>query len=138
VQVKHDLIVPVASLAGIAVLKLFAWFDRRTNDKDALDLYRVISTYEEAGNIDRLYGEEIRFTVQANYDSELAGAALLGSDARQLCCPEILTMVPNPLATKNFVERLAERIRLSRWRFQPEQLSRIISVVSSFTGQMTT
>ncbi len=45
VQVDADLTIPVASLAGIAVLKLFAWRDRQTNDKDALDLYRVISRY---------------------------------------------------------------------------------------------
>jgi predicted nucleotidyltransferase len=29
VQVDADLTIPVASLAGIAVLKLFAWHDRR-------------------------------------------------------------------------------------------------------------
>jgi predicted nucleotidyltransferase len=39
-----DLTIPVASLAGIAVLKLFACHGRQTNDKDALDLYRVISS----------------------------------------------------------------------------------------------
>ncbi|HEX3473278.1 MAG TPA: nucleotidyl transferase AbiEii/AbiGii toxin family protein, partial [Silvibacterium sp.] len=85
VQVNDDLTIPVASLAGIAVLKLFAWFDRQTTDKDGLDLYRIISTYADAGNLDRLYGEEIRFIEQAGYDPDLAGAALLGSDARQLC-----------------------------------------------------
>jgi len=45
VQVDANLTIPVASLAGIAVLKLFAWHDRQTNDKDALDLYRLISSY---------------------------------------------------------------------------------------------
>ena len=37
VQVDADFTIPVASLAGIAVLKLFAWRDRQTNDKDAVD-----------------------------------------------------------------------------------------------------
>ena len=45
VQVNDTLIIPVASLAGITILKLFAWSDRPTSDKDALDLYRVITTY---------------------------------------------------------------------------------------------
>jgi predicted nucleotidyltransferase len=66
VQVDADLTIPVAPLAGIAVLKLFAWHDRQTNDKDALDLHRVISNYADAGNFDRLYDEEFQFLEQAS------------------------------------------------------------------------
>jgi len=80
VQVSADLTVPVASLAGIAGLKLFAWQDRYTTDKDALDLYRVISTYADAVNFDRLYEEATQLLEQAEYDIELGGAALLGFD----------------------------------------------------------
>ncbi len=43
-EVNDNLTIPVASLAGIAILKLFAWSDRHTSDKDVLDLYRVIIT----------------------------------------------------------------------------------------------
>jgi predicted nucleotidyltransferase len=74
----------VVSFAGLAALKLFAWQDRKTTDKDALDFYRVLSTYADAGNLDRLYGEEIRLLEQACYDLELAGAALLAHDVKQL------------------------------------------------------
>ncbi|HEX3471483.1 MAG TPA: hypothetical protein VHT28_09890, partial [Silvibacterium sp.] len=97
----------------------------------------IISTYADAGNLDRLYGEEIRFIEQAGYDPDLAGAALLGSDARQLCSIQTLTKVRNILAGANSVEKLAERIRLSRWPLQPEQLPRIFSVLSSFSEQLT-
>jgi predicted nucleotidyltransferase len=41
------------------------------NDKDALDLYRVISSYAEAGNFDRLFDEEIQFLEQADHDPSL-------------------------------------------------------------------
>ena len=136
VQVSADLTVPVASLAGIAVLKLFAWQDRHANDKDALDLYRVISTYAEAGNFDRLYDEAIQLLEQAEYDIELGGAALLGFDARQLCSPDTLAKVRILLAQPNFADKLAERIRLSRWPLQPEQLLRVLSVLLRFTGQL--
>jgi predicted nucleotidyltransferase len=37
VQVNATLSLPVVSLAALAILKLFAWQDRKTNDKDALD-----------------------------------------------------------------------------------------------------
>lgn len=135
-QINDDLTIPVASLAGIAVLKLFAWHDRQTNDKDALDLYRVISTYADAGNLNRLYGEEIRFLESAGYDLELAGASLLGFDARQLCSLDTLKRLRSLLAKTHFVERLAERIRLSRWPLKPEQLPRIFSLLSTFTQEL--
>jgi predicted nucleotidyltransferase len=137
VQVNAILTIPVASLAGIAVLKLFAWHDRQTNEKDALDLYRVISTYADAGNLDRLYDDKFPFLEQANYDIELAGAALLGFDARQLCSTGTLGKVSNLLLTGSFVDRLAERVRLSRWPFEPKQLSRILLLFTSFTEQLT-
>ena len=50
VQVDPMFSLPVVSLAGLAILKVFAWQDRKTNDKDALDLHRVIATYADAGN----------------------------------------------------------------------------------------
>lgn len=137
VQITNELIIPVASLAGIAVLKIFAWFDRQTTDKDALDLYRIITTYADAGNSDRLYGEEIRFLEEASYDLELAGAALLGFDARQLCSAETLAKVSGLLNTGNSVEKLAERIRLSRFALQPEQFPRISSLLETLSQQLT-
>lgn len=126
----------MASLAGIAVLKLFAWQDRYTTDKDALDLYRVISIYADAGNFDRLYDEATQLLEQAEYDIELGGAALLGFDARQLCSPHTLAKVRILLALPNFAEKLAARIRLSKWPLQPERLLRVLSVLSRLTGQL--
>lgn len=137
VQVDANLTIPIASLAGIAVLKLFAWYDRQTNDKDTLDLYRLIASYADAGNLDRLYGEEIQFLEAADHDIEFAGAALLGFDARQLCSPGTLARARDILAQPDFMERLAERVRLSRWPLQPERLPRILSVLLRFTDQLT-
>jgi predicted nucleotidyltransferase len=119
VEVNDDLTIPVASLAGIAILKLFAWSDRPTSDKDALDLYRVITTYADAGNLDRLYDNEIRFLERSGFDLELAGAALLGFDACTLCSAETLAKVRRLLGTANSIEELAERIRLSSGRCSP-------------------
>lgn len=44
IRVSSNLTVSVVSLAALTVLKVFAWEDRKTSDKDALDLYRVISS----------------------------------------------------------------------------------------------
>jgi predicted nucleotidyltransferase len=58
VQARPDLIIPVASLPGLMVLKLFAWLDRH-EERDVQDIRRLIETYTDTGNVNRLYEEEI-------------------------------------------------------------------------------
>jgi predicted nucleotidyltransferase len=84
VQVSPTLTMPVVSLAALTILKIFTWEDRKTTDKDAVDLYRVISTYADTGNEDRLYDPDSPHMEKFNYDPELAGAALAGEDSRML------------------------------------------------------
>jgi len=78
VSVADDLIIPVVSLPGLALLKLIAWTDRKV-DKDATDLLRVMKVYADAGNEDRLYGSSIleRF----GFDMELGAPT-----PRSRCC----------------------------------------------------
>src|SRR5690242_8597880 len=50
IEVEPGLTIRVASLPGLAVLKLLAWIDRRwSNRKDATDLYTLMTTYDGAG-----------------------------------------------------------------------------------------
>lgn len=84
VEVSPGIEIAVASLPGIAILKLFAWADRgQENPKDALDLVLLLRSYNEAGNASRIYDEASALAAleAAGYDLELAGAWLLGSDA---------------------------------------------------------
>jgi predicted nucleotidyltransferase len=118
------------------VLKLFAWHDRQTNGKDAFDLYRMIFSYADAGNLDWLYNEEIQILEEADHNAEFAGAALLGFDTHQLCSPGAFARVRDILTKPDFADRLAEQVRLSRWPFQPEQLPRILSVLLRFTDPL--
>lgn len=54
-QLEDSLTVRVASLPGLALLKLIAWSDRsRETNKDAADLFRLLTTYADAGNMNRL------------------------------------------------------------------------------------
>lgn len=82
VEVGPGINMAVASLPGIAILKLFAWEDRgRENWKDAADLAVLLRSYHEAGNENRIYEEPaITALVAVGYDIELAGAWLLGKD----------------------------------------------------------
>lgn len=85
VELELGLIVRVASLAGIAVLKLVAWSDRgKENPKDAHDLYQLMTNYADAGNTDRLYGDDFSILEAADYDPDPAGACLLGIDIARL------------------------------------------------------
>jgi len=89
VQVDADLVVPVVSLAGLAVLKLMAWAARKhETNKDADDLRRLLKDYGNAGNADRLYGEELNVLEVAKFDFDIAGARLLGRDVARIVSPE--------------------------------------------------
>jgi predicted nucleotidyltransferase len=131
VAVARDVAIPVVSLAALSVLKVIAWADRRTSDKDALDLYRVISTYADAGNLDRLYDSAPGLLENFGYDLELAGAALAGVDGRQLSSAPALARL-RILITESFIDALAERIRGSRWPLQPELLPRVRAILQAW------
>lgn len=83
VEVSPGIEAAVASLPGVAILKLFAWADRRQEDpKDAIDLVTLLRSYHEAGNDDRIYEDASALAAleAVDYDPELAGAWLLGQD----------------------------------------------------------
>ena len=89
VKLPGGMEVAVASLPALALLKLFAWADRRCTQpgKDAGDLWLLLRNYLDAGNRERLYDEARHLFEAPAYDDDLAGAWLLGSDARQLSAP---------------------------------------------------
>lgn len=88
VEVEPGLVIPIASLPGIAILKLFAWVDRGQEDpKDAIDLLTLLRQYNDAGNQDRIYQDAITALEAVGYDIELAGAWLLGLDALAVASP---------------------------------------------------
>ena len=93
VEASPGLRIAVASLPGIAMLKLFAWADRRQeNPKDALDLLTLMRSYHEAGNEHRIYEDASALAVleAVDYDPELVGAWLLGHDVSSMASVETL------------------------------------------------
>lgn len=81
VRLAVDLEVQVSSLAGLALMKLIAWQQRRQS-KDAKDLQLILTRYLQAGNLDRLYSEaNLDLLAEEQFISlDLAGARLLGRD----------------------------------------------------------
>lgn len=85
IELEPGLVISVASLPGLAVLKILAWADRHVRDnRDAADVYKILATYDSAGNQDRLYDREIELLEAVEYDLTLAGARLLGRDAARI------------------------------------------------------
>jgi predicted nucleotidyltransferase len=78
------LAVPVASVPGLAALKVVAWSERH-HDKptDGTDLRHLIRDYESWQH-DRIYEEEADALVRYDFDPALVAGYLLGRDAGRL------------------------------------------------------
>ena len=87
VRLPGDVSVDVAALPAMALLKIWAWQDRKYTAprRDAADLWEFLRYYGDAGNQDRLYGYEGEVPLASfEFDFEKAGAWLLGKDAREV------------------------------------------------------
>jgi len=81
--------IPVASIPGLVMTKLIAWLDRgQSNPKDAVDFRYLLENYAAAGNVDRLYGEELPLLAACDYVFERAGPRLLGLDIASVAAAE--------------------------------------------------
>ena len=78
----------------------------RESNKDAADLYRLLTSYADAGNVDRLYETELDLLEAAEFDMQLAGSELLGRDVAAICDDQILNQVQSVLAVESNRERL--------------------------------
>lgn len=99
IRIADDLIVKVASLAGLALMKIIAWDDRRF-ERDAEDLGLVMRHYLDAGNEDRIYTEQgdCFDLLNEEFDYERASARILGRDVGQLLNDNSRTIVARVLS----------------------------------------
>lgn len=130
--VEDDLAIRVSSVPGLAMLKVIAWQDRRReNNKDALDLFRLLERYADAGNLDRLYGSELPLLETAGFDLELAAAELLGRDAARICHLETRGQITALLSSDALIDQLLQQISLSGFD-DDGRADRISALVSGF------
>ncbi|MFQ2091048.1 nucleotidyl transferase AbiEii/AbiGii toxin family protein [Aeromonas taiwanensis] len=81
VDIGDDVHLKVASWAGLTILKLIAWQERRlTSNKDAADLLTLLLEYHRILD-DRLYEEDVP-AKEFEYDPSRIGAYLLGKDVK--------------------------------------------------------
>lgn len=83
VDIGQGATVKVTSLAGLVLLKLMAWQERRLEtNKDVTDFLTILTEYPNV-EFDRLYDDFIP-AEKLNYDIERQGAFLLGYDLNML------------------------------------------------------
>jgi predicted nucleotidyltransferase len=108
VGMAADLSFDVATLPGLTLLKHFAWLDRRTaTSKDAFDLALILHTYADAGNLERLFGEEIGIMEAVDFDLGLAAPRLLGRDVASICSEATRGDMATLLSDTSLMDKLA-------------------------------
>ncbi len=79
-------------------------------NKDAADLYKILTTFDSAGNQHRLFDQEIELLEAVGHDLTLAGAQVLGRDAARIAESDMLKAASYEVNV-SFVARLFERFR---------------------------
>jgi len=111
IRIEENLVVRVASIPELMILKLVAWSDRGSEtDKDAADIYRLLTAYADAGNTDRLYEHEMDLLEAVGFDIQVAGAEVLGLDVAHLCLPPALVLIRSVLQSEQTFERLVNHM----------------------------
>jgi predicted nucleotidyltransferase len=123
VRLDKNLVIPVVSIPVLLVLKLFAWLDRKYEKRDAADIHTLLKEYGEAGNEDRLFGDELNVLEAEGYDLELAGALLIGRDAAGVIAEDTRRRVRDILESDLLMEELTNQIIVSSTRSDPEHFS---------------
>jgi predicted nucleotidyltransferase len=107
-ELESNLIITIPSIAGLTILKLFAWINRR-NERDMLDIRRLLETYAVSSNLDRIYEEELPVLGRLHYDTTRAGVHLLGKDPQQVVDQSVRDKLSAALS-EDLIERLVTGI----------------------------
>jgi len=130
VRLDESLIIPVVSIPVLLILKLFAWVDRKHEKRDAADIHTLLREYGDAGNEDRLYGEELKILEAEGYDFELAGARLVGRDAARVISPDTRSRARAILESEALMTELVNQIVVLSVRSDSEHIRRCEMLVS--------
>jgi predicted nucleotidyltransferase len=132
VRIGDDLVVPVASVPGLTVLKLFAWQDRGAdNSKDAQDLLLLFRCYEGPINEDRLFTDAFPVLELCGYQHKAAGHYLLGMDVATIVESDtgsgLMTILDNVAIRDRLITGIARSISS-----QPDNLTYVSNMLTQF------
>lgn len=105
IEIEPGFQVKIVSLPAMVVLKILAWNDRPERDKHASDVFLVLRSYYQAGQFDRLYDEALDLLEQYDFELEVAGAALLGIDAKRDIAMDVRAQVTQVFASERSLDK---------------------------------
>lgn len=76
--------IKVTSLAGLAILKLIAWHENQSREREAQDLLTIMTNYDHDDNTERLFGDEIQLNEEENWEIDNSSIRLLGKDMQRI------------------------------------------------------
>jgi predicted nucleotidyltransferase len=133
VEIEPGFSVKIVSLPAMVILKILAWNDRPEREKHATDVLLIFQHYHQAGQFDRLYDDDnIALLEKHGYDLELAGAALLGRDARRDVAKETLVQVTDVFA----MEKISEKFIGQMMRSQLGNRGRAALLLAAFITEL--
>ncbi len=128
--------VNIASIPGLAIMKLIAWDDNYPNrKKDAIDLDFMMRKYIDAGNTEKFYEEESDIIQVEGYDYETASSTLLGRDAARISGMRTKVAISKILAEQTGdLERyrLIEDMISNHYRFSGDKFQNVKELVEAF------
>ena len=130
VRLDENLLIRVVSLPALLVLKVFAWVDRKYEKRDAEDIYTLLKQYGDAGNEDRLYGENQDILESEGFDFEFAGARLIGRDVAQVVLPETRRRIREVLESDQQMLELTNQVIVFSGRTDAQHVHRCEMLVT--------
>jgi predicted nucleotidyltransferase len=110
-----ELDIRLAPLPGLAIMKLISWKEKWPNRKrDSEDLLLIMNKYEEAGNSERLYEEDLPLLQEEGFDTRIAGTRLLGRDMAKISYPKTFLIIKGILD--------AETAEMSRYKLATDMI----------------
>jgi predicted nucleotidyltransferase len=130
----------VASIPGLVLLKLIAFYDRPLERmRDIQDIWLILKKFLDIGNEDRLYNEHIDLLDEPDFDLDLAAARLLGRDVAVLLTTKTRPIVMQTLSENDPVKGLNRMIGIvDRSENRPDDISdRVKKVLLAFRHGLT-
>lgn len=131
VELAKNLTIKVVSPVGLALLKIVAWSDRKSN-KDSQDFWLIVKNYLDLGNEDRLYSEMLEFVLKVeNFDRIDVSARLLGRDLPKILTEQTKEIISATFESEKKLQKLASEIYRIEGSFDEFRFDKILTVLES-------
>jgi len=128
-QEDPEIIIKVASLEGLALLKLISWDEAPyERNKDGVDIFYIMTNYLQAGNLERLYddaGDLFDGENTADYDEVAAtflgrniGEMLDGSESIKIKAASILSRETTSEKMKGLIQTIVTSSLFPQYSYQ--------------------